>query len=702
MVAVVNQEQGAVSAGAMPPRLQKMTAELREEFRALGAENISDDALAVAVSIAENFYIGVADLVTKWEAYAYNANIKPTVEGFEALRTHLYDSHKRSMSKGIGGSASTPMSAKSMGSVYNKASLSGKLSGMGVTHNLHTPTQGSSSTPMADRTKSVLNAADVRYNTSPTTPSSLQKRPAEGSTSASKRGTSTQGTPTSAARTSVVLGQATPSPALQALTGMSLGDTPYMKMRTQSGKVLMNHKIGSGIAEDVQSRTSRPPVDFTVHNSRTNLTEDYRYGWNRMDEICEDLDWRINEMGIQMQGTTNPPIEEYLPVNAVNHSMGWYCGRIWCDGEGRLNEVSALLEGNIASSGGARVTLDLHDVPSFSIFPGQVIAVEGMNPTGGCIHAKQILPGCIPSLPKTPSHRVKAFYYGDGVNTKAEPAGPYRPMEIAAISGPFCLANELEFTPWKEFLNSFDDDERTVPSVLVVLGPILHESHPLLASCRDHTVADLVAEHFSGPLVQALQRHEDLQVVLVPSAQDINNEPICPTPMYNALDLAMEHERVHCIANPFTFCLNEVVVGVATFDVVKHLSGEEISRQAKGGAVKSNRMQRLTSHLLHQRSYYPLFPTHLEVNVDMKQASKMEVPAMPDVLILPSDLVYFAHTTEATTVLNPGRFVKGNSAGSYARIRIAIPDESTFDTVDSDQLMAHCISSRCEVEIVRP
>ena len=48
-----------------------------------------------------------------------------------------------------------------------------------------------------------------------------------------------------------------------------------------------------------------------------------------------------------------------------------FVGRVCCDGEGRLNEASAQLEGDIAVSKGARVRLDLSRVPALRIFTGQ-------------------------------------------------------------------------------------------------------------------------------------------------------------------------------------------------------------------------------------------------------------------------------------------------------------------------------------------
>jgi DNA polymerase alpha subunit B len=47
-----------------------------------------------------------------------------------------------------------------------------------------------------------------------------------------------------------------------------------------------------------------------------------------------------------------------------------------------LNTSSILLEGTRNISSGQSVPLDVPQLKEFSFFPGQVVAVEGSNPTG--------------------------------------------------------------------------------------------------------------------------------------------------------------------------------------------------------------------------------------------------------------------------------------------------------------------------------
>jgi DNA polymerase alpha subunit B len=83
------------------------------------------------------------------------------------------------------------------------------------------------------------------------------------------------------------------------------------------------------------------------------------------------------------------------------------------------------------------------------------------------------------------------------------------------------------------------------------------------------------------------------------------------------------------------------------------------------------RLGRLASHLLSQRSFYPLYPPSEEQNIDLEhQEAHGLLNTAPHLLLLPSDLVHFARDLETgTTVLNPGRVTKGPGPGTWARVR---------------------------------
>lgn len=67
-----------------------------------------------------------------------------------------------------------------------------------------------------------------------------------------------------------------------------------------------------------------------------------------------------------------------------------FAGRILCDGRGKLNPSSLLLESCLCSVREDKVKLEIRDASEYCLFPGQVIVVEGKNPDGKRIIAEKI------------------------------------------------------------------------------------------------------------------------------------------------------------------------------------------------------------------------------------------------------------------------------------------------------------------------
>jgi len=88
-------------------------------------------------------------------------------------------------------------------------------------------------------------------------------------------------------------------------------------------------------------------------------------------------------------------------------------------------------------------------------------------------------------------------------------------------------------------------------------------------------------------------------VVLVPSTLDVHHHPVFPQPPLPPEAVPTRHpQQFTLLCNPGTFACNEVVVGVVTSDVVKHLSGQEVQRGPQG-----DRLPSFAAHLLGQRRY---------------------------------------------------------------------------------------------------
>ncbi|KAL9269576.1 DNA polymerase alpha subunit B-like protein [Drosera capensis] len=113
-----------------------------------------------------------------------------------------------------------------------------------------------------------------------------------------------------------------------------------------------------------------------------------------------------------------------------------------------------------------------------------------------------------------------------------------------------------------------------------------------------------------------------------------------------------------------------VRIGCCTIDILKQLSGEEISRYPKGGSA-GDRVRRLATCIINQHSFYPLYPPAEGVPMDFSIAPEaLDIMSVPNILILPSDLSPFIKALSAKgndklkqqincICVNPGRLSKG-------------------------------------------
>jgi DNA polymerase alpha subunit B len=173
-------------------------------------------------------------------------------------------------------------------------------------------------------------------------------------------------------------------------------------------------------------------------------------------------------------------------------------------------------------------------------------------------------------------------------------------------------------------------------------------------------------------------------VILCPSLIDITNYYPLPQPPFNLKDLKninnleimKQKKRLKLIANPQLFQLNEVVMGVANFDVVKDMIANSLTNKPKPTDLSYEMM-------ILQRSFYPLLANSLNeeidkiektVVVDYRKLGDLSMgDTVPDILISPSAYAPFVKKISSTICINPGTVFKGNSPGTFAKIAIFPP-----------------------------
>jgi DNA polymerase alpha subunit B len=191
---------------------------------------------------------------------------------------------------------------------------------------------------------------------------------------------------------------------------------------------------------------------------------------------------------------------------------------------GKLNKTSVVLEGSGASSGGARINVDLSHLESttgnsYSIFPGQIVAVEGINLTGRKLVAHRICEGAA-QKPQASSVRELRDFHHD----RQEGA----PLKIVAAAGPFTTSDNLEYQPLIDLVSGFMED---VPDAVILTGPFVDAKQELIRSGRvlaetgeaTHVVSSyeaFFANKISALLTELFGANVATQFILIPSLDD--------------------------------------------------------------------------------------------------------------------------------------------------------------------------------------
>jgi DNA polymerase alpha subunit B len=462
-----------------------------------------------------------------------------------------------------------------------------------------------------------------------------------------------------------------------------------------------------------------------------NVKQRYRYMFTSLDERSRALDKQLIRMQEAMCEMASISPEDLQPVGIPSQETVWVCGRICCDSaEGRINKESVMIEGSRRDSGGRRVHLVLQEIPAYSLFPGQIVLVEGTNSSGRKMVAKRIIEGVPPQLPRSSPAQILEYHH-----SSAYQGG--QPLSVMVAAGPFTTQDNLDYRPFEDILVKA---LKAKPDVLILVGPFVDASQPIVSSgdCvlvdRD-AEGEAVGEHtasFEMVFVEKIVRdgftqmfnsQEDFgviptNIILVPSLLDAHHECVFPQPPFGdrervvsrffeeplgVLDIPFSKDndirkRIHLMPNPCMFRVNEVLFGVCSNDLLLGLSSDEVSLNPGG-----NRLHRLAAHVLQQRSFAPQFPVPscCLAQMDMRQSRHWQMDVAPDVLITPSKLTPMAKDIFGTVVLNPGQLAKGSTGGSFAELSIhPIREEELRDArIAGKEEIPHNVPPRTFVNI---
>lgn len=536
--------------------------------------------------------------------------------------------------------------------------------------------------------------------------------------------------------------------------------TPYKTPRANFGSSPSYETADSSYAEPYSSPTRKsqtpnsntiietlnPNVDTIEHNPEGRTQRNHRiianfepqkYKYRTMamkvleaadyldDQIESFADAYIKQMGVttekENRGTEfgNPCIASQTDILC--------CGRIVpdstaYDSKAALNDVSLCLETLRTQGIGQRIPLDILKLDSYLFFAGQIVVFKGRNPTGRRFVVLEELE--LPSLGTPISTTDQLIEYNELVKDG---------LKMVMASGPFSPVQRLDYSKFSEFVNHVNTE--IVPDVVVLTGPFVDISNYAVrdgkvehANGQNFTDDDQLFTQVFAPLLK--QFDTNIQVILIPSVKDsVMRHVAYPQDLFDRKKYGLP-KNVKVMPNPANFSVNEVKMGVSNLDVFKDLV--DVSK-----GTSSNRLERITRHVLQQRRYYPVFPglveqprpddpvdglleggTHgqllAQTNVggsclELSYMGLAELGDMvPDVLLLPSQVTPFAKVVNNVVTINPGQFIRPHrdplkQSGSYVVMSVQPPrvGDNTELVEGTEDSYYHCVPQRCRVDILR-
>ncbi|ESZ96534.1 hypothetical protein SBOR_3036 [Sclerotinia borealis F-4128] len=459
------------------------------------------------------------------------------------------------------------------------------------------------------------------------------------------------------------------------------------------GKVLNAHLE---VAEPPIAPYSESRIKLTANSDMKKLS--YKTMAMKSSEASEILDDRIDEFMLLVQAHHNLEDSDFGSAASQSTNEIVAVGRIACDSaEGKLNPSSIVLETSRRMGAGLRIPLKIDKMRGFKFFPGQIVALKGMNASGEDFTVSEILEppllGVAASTPAGLDEHVQRLRGGpDAMDEDSDPA----PLNIIIGSGPFTADDNLNFEPLHAICSQAAD---TYADVLILTGPFLDIDHPLIASGDFDLPEELLSDPDSAAMTaifkylitpaftQLTSTHPRITILLIPSVKDATNKHAAwPQEPFPKKDLGLP-KAVRIVGNPMTIALNEIVMGISAQDVLYELLHEEIHKDIVGGKPEDNTIYaRLPKYLIEQRHFFPLFPpvqrtqlpkTGTEDGISvgaMLDTGFLKLGEMinvrPDVLVVPSSLTPFAEVVESVLVINPGYLSKRRAAGTYAKLTV--------------------------------
>ncbi|KAK2707147.1 DNA polymerase alpha subunit B-like [Artemia franciscana] len=380
---------------------------------------------------------------------------------------------------------------------------------------------------------------------------------------------------------------------------------------------------------------------------------EYKYMYQSLRDVSYVFDDLIDYMGSIIVEEND--LGEVANVSQQHPDPVICVGRICCEAaDARLNSKSVLLQGSVSSSKGGTTSLDVSEVANYALFPGQVVAVRGSNPTGKIINVSEIY------YPKVESPM------------SLKPSADKGILQMVVACGPFHIGDSLNFSPLEDFLKYVVNSK---PQLCLLLGPII-SARKLNANNWPSNLTFKEELDRVVNLIDLKLGESETKVYIVASSMECSETPVYPTPPFR-----VPSKNISVVSDPVKMRIEDLKVNLTSSDIFRHLTDQEI----KYGGTYASREERILQYLLEQKSMYPLYPPSLHMNIDYVQwENYARIEETPHIIVLPSDYKGFIKAVNGILFVNPERLVKNDSGGTFARIAVDMNAEDVSSQITAE------------------
>lgn len=253
---------------------------------------------------------------------------------------------------------------------------------------------------------------------------------------------------------------------------------------TVRGKVLLY------FGPDIQTWSKPSKHDVPIANSdNPHVPKDVVYMYELLSKqgavlsgSCESFGERLCYIWNETGGPSNSNVRYVKNVLSVSQVAFRTWGRISITIDKSAGSKIVMLEGCRRSKGDNNapvVRLDLSGIKRYSVFPGQIVAVEGVNTAGSALMAKELFVKGYAPLAESP-------------NLSAD-------LKVYVAVGPFTPSDNLNYQPLWDLMERVAEEE---PNILILVGPIVEYTHPEIKNC---TLKDTYQDLFDKILSRVMQ-----------------------------------------------------------------------------------------------------------------------------------------------------------------------------------------------------